>query len=143
MKRVARIALLVTQAFVGLTAVAGGVALIVGSLDPALGTVLVPPLDYLDGSPFTSYVVPGIVLIALVAGPQAVAFGLGLARSRWFVMTSAAAAFACVIWIFVQMVFIPFSFLQALYFALGLVEFGLVMVLLGVLDQQSSRAAAA
>jgi hypothetical protein len=33
----------------------------------------------------------------------------------------------------VQMVFIPFSFLQAIYFAVGIAETGLVLLALGIL----------
>ena len=48
-------------------------------------------------------------------------------------LASAAAGFAALIWIFVQMMLIPFSFLQAVYFIAGAVELGLVMLLLGLL----------
>jgi hypothetical protein len=37
------------------------------------------------------------------------------------------------IWIFVQLVIIPFSFLQVVYFATALAEFGLLLVCLGLL----------
>jgi hypothetical protein len=53
-------------------------------------------------------------------------------HDRW-VLAGAIAAFDALIWIFVQMVFIPFSFLQAFYFAFGLAEAGLVMLGLGLL----------
>ena len=36
--------------------------------------------------------------------------------------------FALLIWVFVQMIFIPFSFLQLVYFAFGIAEVGLVML---------------
>jgi hypothetical protein len=36
------------------------------------------------------------------------------------------------IWIFIQMVFIPFSVLQAVYFAAGLAELGLLLLLMGL-----------
>lgn len=134
-ERPARIGLLVTQAFVALTALAGGIALILGSLDPALGSVLVPPGAYLSGSPFASYAVPGLLLIVLVGGTHGVAFFSLRARSSWAARFSAAGGFACLIWIFVQMIYIPFSALQALYFAIGLAELGMTLVLLGILDR--------
>lgn len=133
MVRIARLILLSAQAFVAVTALAGGLALIVGSVDPAWGSVLMPPQEYLEGSPFSSYLVPGMLLILLVAGVHAVAFVTTISGSRWGMPLSATGGFACLIWIFVQMVYIPFSFLQALYFGLGLVELGLTMVLLGIL----------
>ena len=41
---------------------------------------------------------------------------------------TSTAAFGLLIWIFVQMMFIPFSLLQAGYFAAGLVELGLLLL---------------
>ena len=133
MSRFARAALLSAHAFVAITALAGGAALIAGSVNPAWASVLVPPADYLEGSPFASFVVPGVLLIVLVAGMQSLAFVAVITRSSWAFSASAAAGFSCLIWIFVQMIYIPFSFLQALYFVLGLIELMLTMVLLGIL----------
>lgn len=137
MLRFARIALLVAQAFVAITALAGGIALIVGSLDPTLASVVIPPREYLEGSPFSSYLVPGSVLIVAVAGVHAAAFAATIFSSRWSMRLSATGGFACAIWIFVQMIYIPFSFLQALYFTIGLAELGLTMVLLGILHHDA------
>jgi hypothetical protein len=128
-----RLGLLVTTLAVALTAVAGGAALIVGSLDASLATVLSPPVEYLEGSPFGSYLVPGIILAVVLGGVHLVAFVLVYRRHDRWILASAIAAFDALIWIFVQMMFIPFSFLQAFYFALGLAEVGLVMLALGVL----------
>lgn len=134
MFRIARVVLLILQAFVAVTALAGGVVLVLGSVDPDLGSVLVPPGAYLAGSPFASYLVPGVLLIVGVAGVHAAAFLAVLVSSRWAMPLSAAGGFGCLIWIFVQMIYIPFSPLQAVYFALGLAELVLAMVLLGVVD---------
>lgn len=135
MVRVSRMTLLIVQAFVAVTALAGGLALVVGSIDPALASVLIPPGTYLEGSPFRSYLVPGLLLIVLVAGVHALAFVAVLTDSRCKNMLSAAGGFACAIWIFVQMIYIPFSFLQALYFVIGVVELALTMVVLGIVDE--------
>lgn len=139
MVRIARITLLIVQAFVAVTALAGGLALVVGSVDPAMGSVLIPPSEYLAGSPFGSYLIPGVLLIVLVAGVHGVAFFAVLWDSRWRTVLSAVGGFSCLIWIFVQMVYIPFSFLQALYFVIGLVELGLTMVLLGIVDDVATH----
>jgi hypothetical protein len=137
-----RLTLVIVTAFVALTAAAGGVALIVGSTVPELSTVLVPPGDYLRDSPFDSYVVPGAVLILLVAVPHAIASIATARRAAWALVACTVAGFACLIWIFVQMIYIPFSPLQAIYFAAGLVELGLVLLGLGVL-RPFTRAAGA
>lgn len=130
--KLARTGLLIVQAFVAVTALAGGVALILGAVSPQLATVLSPPTEYLDGSPFVGYLVPGLLLAGLLGGVHLVAFILLLRRNPWQLFAAAAAAFAMLIWVFVQMVFIPFSFLQAIYFALGIAEVGLVMLALGI-----------
>jgi hypothetical protein len=134
--RLARVGLLVTTITIGLTALAGGIALVVGSLEPSLATILSPPREYLDGSPFGSYLVPGVILGLVLGGVHLTAFALVARRSRWWVLAGAVAAFDTLIWIFVQMVIIPFSFLQAAYFVLGAAEVGLVMLALGVLRPQ-------
>lgn len=133
MNRRIRLALMAVTGFVALTAFAGGAALIVGSLIPGLGSVLVPPADYLQGSPFTSYALPGLVLLIVVGGSQAIASVACAVRWPWAPAAIAVAGFSCLIWIFVQMIFIPFSPLQAAYFVLGLLELGLLLLALGVL----------
>lgn len=138
--RIVRDSLLVLQAMVAVTAIAGGAALIVGSLFPELATVLSPPTAYLEGSPFSSYLVPGLLLAVIVGGTQVVAFLLELTRNDLRLPAAAVAAIALLIWVFVQMVFIPFSFLQAIYFAVGIAETGLIMLALGILrDPRTSR----
>lgn len=134
--RAIRIALMTVQTFIALTAALGGVALIVGTLLPSLATVFMPPLDYLAGSPFSSYLVPGLALLLVVGGTQAAALLLTLIRSPWSAVTSALAGFACLAWIFVQMIYIPFSVLQLVYAALGGIELALTMLTLGIWDQR-------
>ena len=67
MTRWIRIVLAVLAAFIGITAVAGGVALIVGAATSTSGGAI-PDAAYLGGSPFTSYIVPGLVLAVVVGG---------------------------------------------------------------------------
>lgn len=98
-----------------------------------LATVLSPPLEYLEGSPFGSYLVPGIILAVVLGAVHLAVFVLVLRRHDRWVLGGAIAGFDALTWIFVQMVFIPFSFLQAFHFACGLAEVGLVMLALGVL----------
>lgn len=137
---IARVLLLIVQAFVGVTAVAGGVALILGAAVPSLATVLSPPVAYLDGSPFTSYLVPGEILAILLGGVHLAAFWMLLRRHSSALVWAAVAAFDAAIWIFVQMVIIPFSFLQAVYFVAALAEFGLLLLCLGLLRRAGSGA---
>lgn len=127
-----RLALLVVEGFVALTAFAGGLALVIGSLNPRLSTMMSPPPEYLEGSPFDSYLVPGLTLAVVLGGVHLAAFTFVKLRHRFATLVAAAAGYAALIWIFVQMILIPFSFLQAVYFGAGLLELGLVLLLLGV-----------
>lgn len=136
-----RLTLLILQAFVALTSFAGGVALVIGSLDESFSTVVNPPPEYLAGSPFDSYLVPGLVLAAVLGGGHAFAFVQLERRMPRALVVAAGAGFATLIWIFVQMMYIPFSFLQALYFAVGLAELGFVLLMLDLLGRPMSRRA--
>jgi hypothetical protein len=133
MKRWIRIVLTVLTALVGLTAVAGGIALVVGAATSSSLGGAVPGPSYLGGSPFTSYLAPGLVLGGVVGGTHLLAAVLVGRGARSGPVAAAVAAFGLLIWIFVQMMFIPFSLLQAAYFAAGLAELGLVLLGLGLL----------
>lgn len=134
----ARVLLLSLQAFIAVTSVLGGLALVAGAVSADLATVLSPPLDSLEGSPFESYLVPGLLLAVLLGGVHAVAFVGLFRRAPWALFLSAVAGYATLIWIFVQMVVIPFSVLQAVYFAAGAAELGLVLVMLGLFRRDRS-----
>ena len=64
-KRIAHVLLIVLDAFLALTAVAGGIGLLTGVLDPGV--------KLLEGSPFSSYTLPGLALLVLVGGSVLVA----------------------------------------------------------------------
>lgn len=132
--RLVRGALRVSEIFVAATAAAGGAVLVLDGVNPAFDSALVPSTRYLDGSPFGSYLLPGLVLLIVVAGSQVWAAVLSLTGSSWDMFSAAAAGFTCVIWIYVQTLFIPFSALQALYLVLGLLQIGFVLLQLGVVD---------
>lgn len=91
------------------------------------------PLSYLDGTPFTDYLVPGLVLGAVIGGTQlAGAIGL-LRRTSWALIATVVAGFGMMIWIFVEIALIrQYSDLQSIYFTLGALELILVYALLGL-----------
>lgn len=62
-----RVALFLIDLFVALTAIGGGIALVAGLEDNRF------PLAWLQGTPFTSYVIPGLILAVVVGGSAAVA----------------------------------------------------------------------
>jgi hypothetical protein len=58
--RLARIALIILTSFLAISAMGGGFALFMG--------INAPPVSLLAGTPFTSYLVPGLCLFFLVGG---------------------------------------------------------------------------
>lgn len=140
MKRWIRITLTVLTGAVGLTAVAGGLALLIAALTSTNGGGVTPDRSYLGGSPFTSYVVPGLVLAVIVGGTHILASILTGRGSQAGPFAAAVAGFGLLIWIFVQMMFIPFSPLQAIYFLAGLAELGLVLLGLGLFRRRAVAA---
>jgi hypothetical protein len=71
---VTRVALSVVVWFVALTAGAGGIALVSGA------EAMRFPLDMVRGTPFSDYVVPGLVLSIVVGGTALVAAAATLLR---------------------------------------------------------------
>lgn len=131
-----RVMLLTVQALVAVTSIAGGLVMVWGSWPGVDKSGLPPevqlPVEYLGGSPFSSYLVPGLLLAVIVGGTHTVAFVLLLRRRGLASMAAATAGYSILVWIFVQMALIPFSALQAVYFSAGLAEVGLLLLLLGV-----------
>jgi hypothetical protein len=92
------------------------------------------PLEYLATSPFTSYVIPGLVLGLVVGGTQFAGAIALLARRKAALLLSAVAGFGMLIWTFVELAVIKqYSWLQTAYFVLGGLELILVLALLGII----------
>lgn len=108
-----RVALAVLEIFVGLGAVAGGVAVATN----AIGL----PEYLLRGSPFGSYLVPGLVLSFVVGGSQLVAVAAVMRRHALGALASALAGLILVGWMVVQVAIIGLgSLLQVFYLVLGM-----------------------
>lgn len=97
------------------------------------------PLDLLQGSPFSTYLIPGLLLLLVVGGLHLTASVLLLKRHRMAPFAASTAGYSILVWIFVQMMFVPFSVLQAIYFAAGLAEVGFLLLLLGVFPPRQRR----
>ena len=110
-------ALLVLSAFVAVNALVAG-PLLAAAPD---GHLLGLPQEDLEGSPFATFLVPGLLLTGIGAA-HAAAFALQLRRRprAWF--WTGFAAGALVVWIGVQLFIIQPSFLQPLLFAIGAAE---------------------
>ncbi len=127
----ALIALIVVQLFQAVGALGGGAALIASPK----GGIIKLPLSDLRGSPFGDFLIPGIVLfVVLGVGPLVVAWAL-VRRPRsalleavnpfrhqyWGWTLSGVIGVGLVIWIAVEILFIPLTFLQPFYAGLGLI----------------------
>ncbi|MGS0688885.1 hypothetical protein ACVBEQ_27670 [Nakamurella sp. GG22] len=112
-RAVARGFLVGVEVFVAVGAVYGGVGLIA---DNSIG--MLP--EWLDGTPFSSWTLPGIFLLMIVAAPMFVAAVAELRRVRWAYAASLVAGAAMVGWIVVQLLVIGrYFFLQPIMFACG------------------------
>lgn len=116
---------IVLELLIALMAVYGGVGLawdLVG--DNAIG---MPPV-WLEGTPFTSWVLPGLFLLAVVAVPMGTAAVLELRRSPWAGAASVLAGAAQVGWITAQLAVMQrYYFLQPVLLGAGLAVLALAL----------------
>ncbi|HEU4348122.1 MAG TPA: hypothetical protein VFR35_10070 [Actinoplanes sp.] len=104
-RRISRWALIAIEVIVGTNAVYGGIGLIAGGLGM--------PAEWLAGTPFDSWVLPGVFLLAVVAAPMLVAATGELGNQRWAFTASVAAGALQVGWILAQLAIIQrYFFLQ-------------------------------
>lgn len=119
-KTISVIVLIVSVFFQALSGLGGGVFLIT---DPT-GETLNLPLSFLRNSPFTDYLIPGIILFTVLGVyPLIVTAGL-LQRKYWGWSGSILLGIALLIWIFVEILMIGYQSeppLQLIYGILGIV----------------------
>ena len=139
-----RLVLLILTAFCMLSAIAGFIY---------LGPVGTPgwSLEFLEGSPFDSYLWPSVILLVMVGGTQLLAFVLLLRRHASVAFWAAVAGYTMVIWIIAEQLlfhvpdvsgeWILLPVLQIVYSAVGLAELGCVLALLGLFDREHTRTA--
>jgi hypothetical protein len=115
-----RWALVATEVVVGVNAVYGGVGLIRDGMGM--------PTDWLAGTPFGNWLLPGLFLLLVVAIPMlAAAFGEFRGRP-WAYRSSVLAAGLLLGWIVMQVALLQrFFFLQPVLFAAGLLVGGLAI----------------
>ena len=112
------IALVALEALVSLSAVVGGVAIVAGAIQF--------PLEWLQGTPFSDYTIPGLVLAIVVGGSSLVAAATILTGRGVGVLASALAGLIMAGYEVVEVAMIDhLNWLQVLYFVLGLLIFAL------------------
>lgn len=126
-----RVALIWMLGFGGLSAIAGGV---LGVVFGGAGV----PLDYLAGTPFDSYLIPGVILGVVIGGTQGAAALAVVRRHPRSLLLAAIAGAGMLVWIFAELAIMSeYSVLQTVYFALGGAELAAVCLLLGILRAES------
>ncbi len=124
-RRAEGIALLALQVFATLSAIAGGAALVTGTIDL--------PSEWLTNTLFSDYTVPGIILAAVVGGSQFAALLLAFGRREAYLVGSAAAGGILMGWIVGELIIVGSNDVTMLayqlsYFVVGFLQFALASV---------------
>lgn len=110
--------------FLGITASIGGIQLIRTN---GMGM----PLSSLQNTPFSSFIMPGLILLFIVGGTSLLAAFLHIKNHKYAIESSVTAGFGIQIWVVTELFMLTHkSFLQAIYFTLGIIILILSMFLL-------------
>jgi hypothetical protein len=118
--------LVVVSLFHALSAVGGGIGMVVAD-------GLSMPKSLLATSPFTTFLLPGLILTLVVGGTQTMASVRLLQHRTSALLWSAIAGFGMTIWIIAEIGFIQaLTWVQLIYVVSGLLQLLLVFSLLGI-----------
>ena len=107
----------VIQAFIGITAIAGGLRLV--SNPNGLADF---PLEWLVNSPFTNYFFPGLVLLIVIGFGYVVSGTVTFLRKRYSGSMAALLGICLILYMTIEVWFVGIrNFLQPLYFVLGVI----------------------
>ncbi len=119
--------LLILVVFQGLSGIFGGIGLV---LDPS-GQSLQIPIEWLEGSPFHDYLIPGLILFVIL-GIYPLILLIGLAKkSSWAWLGSLFLGVALIIWIGVEVLIVGYQTeppLQLIYGSVGMLVLLLSML---------------
>ncbi len=111
--RTSRWSLIAVEVLVAVSAIYGGIGLIRNGMGM--------PDEWLDPTPFSSWLWPGIFLLLVIAVPMSAAAALEIARSQRAYLASMVAAVCQIGWIIVQMAVLQrFFFLRPMLLGAGL-----------------------
>jgi hypothetical protein len=123
------------QVFIGIGGVTGGFGLVTEPSGANLGF----HVDLLSKSPFTDYLIPGIVLLVVIGVGSLAGGVLSFFRYRYAGLCAGALGAFLMIWIAVQVWWIGLTiWLQPLFFGLGVAE-----LILGLMFWRTERLAKA
>lgn len=125
MKKVYRL-LFILHAFVGVGAIFGGMMAILNPQGP--GGM---PTDVLKNSPFSDFLIPGIILFTVIGLGNIISALTIFLKSRFHGYVSSVFSWALVIWIIVQCIMLnTVVYLHVIFFVIGLIEAVLAMIIL-------------
>jgi hypothetical protein len=107
-----------SQVFVGIMAVPVGLMMVVEPNGSPLGI----PNDWVADSAFGSFLIPGLFLLLVNGVAQLVAAALAVMRHPSAPWLMGALGVTLLVWIAIQVLIIPLSFLQPAIFVIGLVQ---------------------
>ncbi len=113
---VLRGAMVLLTGFLALSAIPGGIMLLAG--------VYAPPVQQLEGTVFSSFLVPGLALLVIVGGGALLALVLLMRRSRLAPVAAGLSGLFVMVFEFVEVLAIgsppgPAFVMQVLYFGIG------------------------
>jgi len=111
------------EALVGLSALSGGLTL---ALNPDGGAMQLS-VTQLSRSPFSDYLVPGVLLAVVVGGANLLASVLSVSQHRWSRAASLVAGLSLVGYVGCEVLMFPASPLQVVAGALGLIIVALAL----------------
>lgn len=125
MRKIYRL-LFALHAFVGIGGMAGGLAAITNPQEP-LGV----SVEILKKSPFSNYLIPGIILFTIIGLGNVICAFMFRFKSRFQGYISSVFSWALVIWIVVQCIMLnTVAFLHVIFFIIGLIEAILSVIIL-------------
>jgi hypothetical protein len=119
-RTIIRWALIILSIFLALSAIGGGIALVVG--------FNTPPVADLAGSPFSDYTLPGLALLVVVGGSAVLTAILLIRRHRFATLAALVAGLIIMVFEFVEVLAIAAQVMQIIYFVVGVKMAGLAAV---------------
>jgi hypothetical protein len=133
--KLVRIAIGVPEAFIALSAIGGGIALLLGTYQDSVlreaGGGAQFPLEWLHNTPFSDYTIPALVLVIVVGGSSLIAAVTVFTGREVGVLGSIVAGLIMAGYIVGEVVMLKqgVSWIEGLYFGLGLLICGLATYL--------------
>jgi hypothetical protein len=133
--KLVRIAIGVSEGFIALSAIGGGIALLAGTYKDGVlveaGGRAQFPLEWLRQTPFSDYTIPALILAIGVGGSSLIAAALAFTGREEGVLASIAAGLITAGFIVGEVVMLKqgISWIEGLYFGLALLISGLAAYL--------------